>query len=314
MRQRLETFLFAPASPLPLVVLRTGLALTLLLQAIYLIPPLFDLYGTSGILQGDLAQYDPRTPFGIQFWIGAFAHLGFSEHTAIGTIFAVYVTSLVALLFGWHPRLATFFTWFTHMLLNHSQTTGYGLDQFSHMALFLMLFFPWPDFATLRRVKPSWQARLSLRVLQLWLSIAYLGAGLAKAVGPQWWSGEAIWRSVMLPTFVQMDLSWLAFHPWIPRAAALGTLLVEIGYPFFIWPRRTRALWIALTIGMHLGIGVFLGLWLFALVMIVLTVSAFAISPEPRAIAARLDAPSGVSHGAESYDHLGWRGKTTATG
>src|SRR5207248_1654794 len=93
--------------------------------------------------------------------------------------------------------------------------------------------------------------------------------------GEQWRNGEAMWRAVMRPRFAAFDLSWLATHPTIPLLACWSTLVVELGYVLFIWSQRTRRAWALATIGLHLGIGIFLGLWSFAALMIVLNVAAF---------------------------------------
>ena len=69
----------------------------------------------------------------------------------------------------------------------------------------------------------------------------------------------------------------LARHPWIPTLAGWVTLVVEIGYAFLIWPRRTRRAWAIAAIGLHLGVGLFMGLVFFSGVMILLTCSLFLI-------------------------------------
>ena len=58
---------------------------------------------------------------------------------------------------------------------------------------------------------------------------------------------------------------------------ALGIFicLVEIGYPIFIWPKKTRNLWLVCVLAMHAGIAAAMGLHLFALIMIVLNLAAF---------------------------------------
>ena len=58
------------------------------------------------------------------------------------------------------------------------------------------------------------------------------------------------------------------------------TLVVEIGYAFLIWPRRTRRAWAIATIGLHLGVGLFMGLVFFSSVMILLTGCLFLIPEE----------------------------------
>ena len=52
-------------------------------------------------------------------------------------------------------------------------------------------------------------------------------------------------------------------------------LRLEFGYAFFIWNRETRKIWLICICGMHLGIGLTMGMYLFALIMIVLNVAAF---------------------------------------
>jgi len=50
---------------------------------------------------------------------------------------------------------------------------------------------------------------------------------------------------------------------------------LEIGYPFFIWNNKTRKIWLSCICAMHAGIGFMMGMYLFALIMIVLNVAAF---------------------------------------
>jgi hypothetical protein len=53
-------------------------------------------------------------------------------------------------------------------------------------------------------------------------------------------------------------------------------VLLEVGYPFGIWFNRTRGFWLAGIILLHLGIALFMGMYLFSLIMIVLNAAAFA--------------------------------------
>jgi hypothetical protein len=55
----------------------------------------------------------------------------------------------------------------------------------------------------------------------------------------------------------------------------IAVLILEIGYPFFIWPKRTRPTWLLCILGMHIVIGITMGLYLFSLIMIVLNLAAF---------------------------------------
>jgi hypothetical protein len=58
---------------------------------------------------------------------------------------------------------------------------------------------------------------------------------------------------------------------------------------FFIWPRSTRKVWCIVTIGLHLGIGLVMGLVFFSSVMILLTVCFFLI---PERVPERVPEPA----------------------
>ena len=64
--------------------------------------------------------------------------------------------------------------------------------------------------------------------MQIHLCVIYLSAGLEKAMGRQWWNGEAIWQTISQPSFRTFELGWLAQHPFIPMLAGWATLLIEI--------------------------------------------------------------------------------------
>lgn len=284
--EKVERFFFAPARTEPLAALRIGIGIILWLQALSLAPLLFDFYGANGILQEGVYQATRLTPFSFQDWLNITGRLGLSERVGILSLSGIYLFFLGLFLLGWQTRFAAMGVWFTHLVLTQ-ESTAYGLDQFAHQALFLLMFAPSGESYSIdafRRGGPNPalpSARLVLRVAQIWLSIAYMASGFSKSLGPQWWDGEAAWRSMMLPTFRQFDMGWVAGYPWIAVAASLGTILIEGLYPFFIWPKATRKIWMTLAIALHLGIGIFMGLWLFAAIMIVLNVALFGFSAEP---------------------------------
>jgi CubicO group peptidase (beta-lactamase class C family) len=225
----------------------------------------------------------------------ALSPLGLREHAAITLLLSAYAGSLLSLVLGFHARFSAFLAWGLHLsVVTSAFASSYGVDQLANTFLFYLFLFPsgraW-TFAT----RPAKSRRGEtipagcLRVMQVHLCVIYLAAGLDKAMGSQWWNGEAIWQAVSQPVFGTFDLSWLASHSWIPTLAGWGTLVVEIGYGFLIWPRRTRRMWFLATLGLHLGIGLFMGLVFFSSVMILLTSCLFLI---PETVVARAVAPS----------------------
>jgi hypothetical protein len=292
-------FVAAPASPRPLAAFRIGLAAVLLVQAWALTGSLVELYGDRGIVQWAVSPY--TIPAGIPTLnrvteLGGW--FGISDLTCVRSVFLLYVAGLLGLLLGWYTRASAFVAWITHLAMKATGSASiYGVDEFAHIALFYAMFMPvgrafsWDAGGVQASDPPSSGARLALRILQLHLCVVYFSSGIEKIMGEQWRNGEAIWRSLMREDFGQFDMSWLAEVPWLAKLICWGTLVVEIGYAFFVWPRRTRTLWACATLGLHLGIGVMLGLWSFAAVMMVLTFSAFLVSADAPTISRTIDEP-----------------------
>jgi hypothetical protein len=202
----------------------------------------------------------------------------------------VYLASLGALLVGFRARGAASLAWLLHVvLLTTGEGTNYGADRLAHVFLFYLMWAPSGDALSLDRAlartpsPPSPGARLALRVVQLELCAVYLSAGLPKVRSEGWRDGDVIWRVLMTPEYARfgIDFSWLAAHPWMAVVAGWTVLVVEIGYAVLVWPRRTRKAWVMATVGLHLGIIVFMGLVVFGAIMIVLTVAAFGVEAEP---------------------------------
>jgi hypothetical protein len=112
-------------------------------------------------------------------------------------------------------------------------------------------------------------------VLQLHICIIYFFCGFAKCAGQDWWNGTSLWRSLnrapsdIIPPDLLIRLGFL-----LPVVGIL-VCVMEITYPVFIWPRRTRLIWFFGVLGLHVGIGLTMGMYLFAWIMIVLNMAAF---------------------------------------
>lgn len=279
-----------PASARPLAFWRVGVAAIMLAQAWACSASMFDVYGSQGIVNWDLTEaiLVPGVPR-ISWITETLAPLGLGEGECIRGLFAVHMVALLGLLLGWRTRWMAIPAWLTHLMLkSSSRLMAYGVDEFQTISLFYFVWMPvgaaWSLDALAGRVStaPSPLARLSLRVLQLHLCLVYFTSGWVKASGEEWQTGEAIWYALMRPDFTFVDFSWLASAPWIALLACWATLAVELGYAFLVWSRWTRKPIAFATIGMHLGILLFMGLWSFAALMIVLTASAYLVPVEPR--------------------------------
>jgi hypothetical protein len=203
-------------------------------------------------------------------------------------VFLIYVAALAALLLGYRTRAAAIIAYLGHVMMKSSAGASiYGVDVFAQIALFYCMLMPVGATFSLDRSSgretgaPSSAARLAIRVLQIHLCIMYLACGLDKSAGEDWWNGEAIWCALMRSDLCVFNMSWLASVPLIPRLLGLGTLVIEAGYPIFVWPRRTRTLWALATISLHLGIAIFMRLYSFSAMMSVFTFSMWLVSATP---------------------------------
>jgi hypothetical protein len=289
-RSAVVGFLATPASPLPWGVLRIGLGALLIAQALVVAPHLFDFYGSLGLVQAPVVDRMVR-PFTPRLsWVSdALSRLDLEETAAIRLVFTFHLLNALAFLLGWRTRVAAVCLWMTNLVMSTSGSPYlYGFDTFANISLFYCMFAPVGSAFSCDRMAgrtsgaPSFSARLSLRVLQIHLALVYAASGIEKASGSQWWNGEALWRSWMRADLGTLDLSWTAWTPWIAAIGCWTTLALEVGYPLFMWSKRTRKWWGLAMVVMHAGISLTMGLHAFAGIMILLTVSAWLVPCQPR--------------------------------
>lgn len=274
----LQRFFFSPRSGEPLAFFRIAIAFIGLVQGCWLLGNVVMLYGVNGLIPWALSKgiVSPLMPQ--LSWLQPLATAtGISGDTMVYVLMGVYLICLVFLLMGMSTRAAATLAWGLHlMFINTGFMAAYGVETFLHIALFYCILMPVGESFTWKNNESSvseWNA-LSIRVLQIHLCIVYLASGLEKAMGAQWWNGEAIWQTFMQGQFARFDMHWLAGYPWLAKMICWSTLLIEIGYPVFIWWRKTRVYAYVGVVLLHVGISVFMGLQLFAAIMIVFSTAA----------------------------------------
>jgi len=271
----------------PLAVLRIGVGLILLVEGIILWRHRELLLGEKGLVPWELGEalIDPLVPR-LSWAAQALAPLGLDSAQAVMVVLALHLAAAATLTMGWHTRISAFVAWMTHlMIIGTGVAYTYGLGNMLVIALFYCMVMPvgreWSvDHRRLRRLEPgAWglDATFAILVLRLHMCIAYIGAAISKAVGEQWWTGDAVWRALSLPQFRVFDPAPFAGFPLLLQALAIGSVLVQLLYPVLVWTRLRVAIVLAAEL-LHLGIAVFLGLWLFSAIMIVLNAAAFGES------------------------------------
>jgi hypothetical protein len=276
-------FFCEPQSPAPLGIFRLLMAGFALFQAALWYRDWSAFFGPDAWVQWEISR-----ALGLEWQLhmmhvaGFLKHFGVSSDQSVTVFYWAYMTFLVALLVGWHTRVAAFLACLSHyVIMNTVSIFVYGVDIFLQIALFYLLVMPVAKAYSLDvwqgRVSsaPSWGVTLSRRVLQIHLCLAYISSGFEKVQSPAWWSGNVIWRSLVQPDFRQHDFTWLARFPWLAMLSSWFTMVIESGYCIAMWVPRLRVVWMAGIVVLHLGIALFMGLGLFGLIMILLTISAF---------------------------------------
>jgi hypothetical protein len=116
---------------------------------------------------------------------------------------------------------------------------------------------------------PSVTTNIAIRLLQLHMCVIYLFGGISKMRGGEWWDGTAMWFGFANLEYQSLDMTWTVHAPWLLALLAHITVFWETFYCVLIWPKLTRPICLALAVGVHLGIGLCLGMWTFGLAMLI---------------------------------------------
>jgi Vitamin K-dependent gamma-carboxylase len=286
--QQMAKLLFPAQSDAWLSVLRVGLALQVI---VYLWSLKYDwnylLAGTEHTLTTrKLAEaiVKLQSPFipRLGWLIDAGNWLGVGESTILSLTRDCLAVAASFLLLGLFCRVSAIGVWFLHLCaVKSTDLFSYGVDNFTSIGLFYLALSPLPDRFTLdRALRDRSHAKPELlgffrRVLQLHMCIVYFFGGLNKSLGTGWWTGDNIWRALIRPPFNVIPPETLVHWKVVFPLLGIFVCLTETAYPLLIWVRRTRALWLTSICSIHIGIGAAMGMYQFALVMIVLNLAAF---------------------------------------
>ncbi len=161
---------------------------------------------------------------------------------------------------------------------NRSMGAQFGLDHINGFMAFYLALGPsgqylsfdrwWKNRGQGRAVEKSTLSNVSVRLMQLHLCVVYLFAGAAKLMGESWWNGEGIWGAIANYEYQTLDMTWLVESMWLLNLINYAALIWEFSYPFLIWPRLTRPIFLSMAILVHLGIGISMGMMTFGLIMV----------------------------------------------
>jgi hypothetical protein len=288
-RKRLMGFLFPAESDRWVSILRLGLSIQVIAYAWSARADWIELFARSGRGLGNrelteviLSVQSPLAPR-LGWLVSVGRHVGISEAIVLWTAWSCLLCAGVLLLFGLFSRPAAVAAWLLHLCaVKSEQLLTYGMDNFTTIGLFYLMLAPLPDRLALDM--RLWRAHTGdpqtlgfwRRVLQVHLCFIYLFGGITKALSFEWWNGTSIWRALTSPPYNVISPQVLVTSKYLLPLLGVGIWLLETGYPIFIWPKKTRTFWLVSIISVHVAIGLSMGLYLFAFILIVLNAAGFA--------------------------------------
>ena len=271
--------------------LRIGLGVQVIVYALFLRSDWHYLFASSGKGLVGREVGEAITSFDSLFipklgWLVALGrNVNMSEETMLNVAWVCLLSAGCLLLMGLFCRPAAIVAWFIHICAAESGgLLAYGADSFMTTALFYLMLSPLPDHYSfdhwVTKTKPRNPQLLGFwrRVLQVHLCFVYFIGGLAKCLGNGWWNGSNLWRSLIRPPFNLVSPDILVRFKYALPVLGIAICLLEVSYPIFIWIKKTRLIWLICILVLHAAIGLLMGLYLFALVMIVMNVAAFGVS------------------------------------
>lgn len=312
-------FVFEPADPTPLGLIRLGVGLLLTWSVLVYGFDLAGFFGSTGWMNLEVVQAfrndpDAQPNYTWSFWflvpdallrpvwvacLGvslAFTVGYWSRTTAVlSWIIAVSIARRAPIsLYGFDDILST---WLLYLAFTGASGQSVSLDRFLARWKQNRLDLRqrrkdgrWSPVPGLPR--PTVSANIGLRLIQCHLALIYGMSGLAKFRDVGWWDGTAIWGTLASSEFRLFDLTWLAAYPVALNLMTHAALFLEVVYPALIWVKPVRPLILAGVIAMHLGIALTLGLFEFALAMLTANLAFFS-GPWLRSLVTGLDQPAG---------------------
>jgi len=274
-----ERWLYAAA------LLRVGFGLTLLFH-------LSIMYGARHYVWGPDA-FVPWAP------LGEPGHGGFYALSAaplwFEAVLALTCVSLMLWVLGWRTRVMGVVVYaLIRSLFERNPAILDGGDNLLIIALFLLMFARTDAVLAPARAGPPRNALVvrstmaeaerllhssTMLAILIQVCLLYFSSGLAKVAGERWQEGTALYYILRVQEF-----AWPPLSPLIYGNAALVTVLSylsvldQLAYPFMLLNRVAKRVAVAVTIGMHVGIALLMGLLTFSMIMIVVQALVFSDS------------------------------------
>lgn len=219
-----------------------------------------------------------------------------ADPVGVTVVHTLIMLAMFCFMIGFCTRVAAPLSWLGAIsYVQRAPTTYFGMDTIIVVVFFYMMFAPCGATLSVDRWIEKWRARkrgeapppvkatasatFATRLLQIHFCFVYSASGLSKLLGAAWWTGRAVWLTMVNYYFSPMNwpsYMWFVrlmsknrviWETWI-FLGAYFTLFLEISFVFLIWNRRWRPILIAGSIVLHINICLIMGLATFSATML----------------------------------------------
>ncbi|MCD2194783.1 HTTM domain-containing protein [Actinomycetospora endophytica] len=270
-----------PTSTLALVRIAVGLVATGWTAS--QLPTLLTFYGPNGVMPA-LPDEAPG--------IWGLLTVGAPSAVVVGA-WVVTLLSAIALTVGLHTRLAAILLFLGILSFERRDPMVVNAgDVLLRVVVLYLALAPAGAALSLDRYRAHrdrfWEfparAPWALRLIQIQLSVLYLGTVWSKINGETWRSGTAVSFALQIEDIHRAPVpGFITSSPTIVELLTFGTLAVELSIALFVWNRTLRPWVLGAGITLHLGIALFIMVGFFSL-----TILAVYLAFVPPETAARL--------------------------
>ncbi|MFM7769892.1 MAG: hypothetical protein ACKO8Q_04980 [Bacteroidota bacterium] len=187
------------------------------------------------------------------FWIVAALHL---------------IAAILSFMNFWQTSLFRIIVWVTGVLLYFS---GIPAMNSGYLFMLLLAFYCIPFVSRPKMELHFFLNRIVLFTCKLQLYLVYVFSAIFKVTSKQWLSGEALYYTFTSDRFSPEWIKKLSFYSpfWVIIILAYFIMVFQLFFPIWsIW-NKTRKWAIYIGVLMHIYIGLVMGLWDFALAMLI---------------------------------------------
>lgn len=266
-----QSFWFEPRQMYTLGLVRIAFGALVIVWTLWLLPIRDAMLGPGGV-----TAEQPSIP---QTW-GLFAMWNTDAAILAGII--VLLVAAIALLVGWHSRIAAVIVFVLILSLERRNPWMFNSgDALMRIEALLLALSPCGAALSLdqrRRGEPFWSAQIRpnwpIRLLQVQFSIVYLAAVQMKLAGQPWLNGTAVSYVLRIEDMKRIPLpQWLVTNGIAMNVATWGVIVIELALAILVWFPRWRPWVLIAGIVMHLTIDLTIAIGVFSYAMFVLYVA-----------------------------------------